>query len=1118
MATICLCMIVKNNSQIITRLFDSIISIIDSYCICDINSTDNTVEVIQDYFNGKNNTKKIISGKIFNEPFQNFAYNRNFILKKCAELNVAADYILLLDADMVLQISNTFDKNKLLSLDFDEYQILQETDNYQYYNTRIIKNNNMYTYIGVAHEYISKNTEEKSVKLTKDLLFIIDDSKKNKFGDDIILLKQGIIEEPNNARYYFYLGNSYFDLDQNEDAIITYKQFLTMNAPSQEKYVACIRIYESYSKLNKEENGIQYLIQSHSLEKTRIEGIYRLVKYYFNKEMYEIAYSFYSLIQDFFENQFLNQIDLINMNLFSNLYEYKFYLPYYMIMIGNKLNDNDLCEKMYNIIFITKCINVELTYLNNLLDNYNSANIKDKKIIENGNTYIQLLQKNKNEEPELKEAIDNLAIEELSNSILAIIPPAHAHNKIILTLMIKNESKIIERCITNVIYLVDAVSILDTGSTDNTVELCTDILTKYKKPFKITTEEFKNFGYNRSISFDRTKEFCKELNWDMENTYSMAVDADMIICASPAFKDFKLTQNGYKIIQKNNSVKYYNVRFMKISYNWKSIGATHEYWSGDPTGAIQEDIIYIDDISDGGCKSDKAERDIRLLNEDINNGKNLDRAHFYLAQTLKDTGKHEAAIEKYKKRIELGGWFEEVWYSHYQIGKCYYELKKYTDMDYWMNKAFDYNHNRAEPLYFLTYHYRMVSQHYKAYHYYLKGKNIPFPKNELLFIEHNVYNGLFDYESTILLCYLIKNRQNALCELISYINKNTPYSIHNVWDNLHYYIETLRSDVYKGIYISYQFSDYFETQKISFTPSSCALLEVLPSDKLGSCPDTAAYLLNLRLVNYSIDEMGGYHMRHPNGKVVTKNSFVFLDENYKRIGHIGYPEILSENCKFYDNRIEGLEDIRIFYFKNEIYMTASSKNVTNNENIDIVLGKYCIINKNITNITPIKSPNNSSCEKNWIYVPELAIPNIGDDSLKDKMHFIYGWHPLEIGVIDENNELKIHTKYNTPSIFSRFRGSSNIVHYNHQFYTVIHFVKYTTPRVYYHVVVIFDKSMRPIKYSAPFCFCQNKIEYCLGFDIKEKDHQTICAFIFSENDCNTGLITLPFENLKIIDI
>ena len=48
--TICLNMIVKNESKIITRLFDTVLHIIDTYCICDTGSTDNTVEIIKKYF------------------------------------------------------------------------------------------------------------------------------------------------------------------------------------------------------------------------------------------------------------------------------------------------------------------------------------------------------------------------------------------------------------------------------------------------------------------------------------------------------------------------------------------------------------------------------------------------------------------------------------------------------------------------------------------------------------------------------------------------------------------------------------------------------------------------------------------------------------------------------------------------------------------------------------------------------------------------------------------------------------------------------------------------------------------------------------------------------------
>ena len=272
---------------------------------------------------------------------------------------------------------------------------------------------------------------------------------------------------------------------------------------------------------------------------------------------------------------------------------------------------------------------------------------------------------------------------------------AHNHNKIILNLMIKNESKIIERCIGRALEHVDAVSILDTGSTDNTVEICNTFLTASGKPFKVSVEPFKNFGFNRTVSFKKTQELCKELGWDANKTYAMTVDADMIIKPSPEFKNFELVVPGYTVIQQNGTLKYHNNRFMKCSYDWKCVGATHEYWSGDPTDKIPYEIFYIDDVNDGGCKSDKIERDIRLLKEDLNEDPNNGRAYFYLAQSYKDCGKFEEAIKNYKKRIEVGGWIEEVWHAHYQIAKCYDCINQPEEVEAWALRAFKIHPHRA---------------------------------------------------------------------------------------------------------------------------------------------------------------------------------------------------------------------------------------------------------------------------------------------------------------------------------------------------------------------------------------------------------------------------------------
>ena len=73
MPKICLNMIVKNESKIIERLLQSVVPFIDTYCICDTGSDDNTIEVISNFFKDKE-----ISGKIVQEPFRDFGYNRNY--------------------------------------------------------------------------------------------------------------------------------------------------------------------------------------------------------------------------------------------------------------------------------------------------------------------------------------------------------------------------------------------------------------------------------------------------------------------------------------------------------------------------------------------------------------------------------------------------------------------------------------------------------------------------------------------------------------------------------------------------------------------------------------------------------------------------------------------------------------------------------------------------------------------------------------------------------------------------------------------------------------------------------------------------------------------------------
>lgn len=356
----------------------------------------------------------------------------------------------------------------------------------------------------------------------------------------------------------------------------------------------------------------------------------------------------------------------------------------------------------------------------------------------------------------------------------------------VLILMIKNEEKILQRCLKSVENIVDHFCITDTGSTDNSVTIAEDFLKTHNG--RIFSDEWKNFGHNRSLSFIHAKDYLKELNCNLESMYGILIDADMIFIPS-SLREQPLTSMGYKIIQENGSLEYYNTRLVRMDYPWKCIGVTHEYWDG-PTNNMTKDVCYISDRNDGGSKSDKFQRDERLLLQGIRDEPSNARYVFYLAQTYNCLGKWKDAISAYTHRIKMGGWSDEVWYSMYMIGLCYKSLEDIHNFEYWMQKANSERTWRAEPLYELTKYFRETSKYYKAYHYCMMGSSIEFPKNDILFVEKFPHNGGFLYEKSILDYYIYENRTIGLRDSMNYLIVNSKYS-GQVINNLKFYIKPI---------------------------------------------------------------------------------------------------------------------------------------------------------------------------------------------------------------------------------------------------------------------------------------------------------------------------------------
>ena len=72
---------------------------------------------------------------------------------------------------------------------------------------------------------------------------------------------------------------------------------------------------------------------------------------------------------------------------------------------------------------------------------------------------------------------------------------------IFLNMIVKNESKIIERCMDNVSW-IDGLVISDTGSTDDTREIIEAWRVRNKKMGAVVQNEWKNFGHNRTVAME----------------------------------------------------------------------------------------------------------------------------------------------------------------------------------------------------------------------------------------------------------------------------------------------------------------------------------------------------------------------------------------------------------------------------------------------------------------------------------------------------------------------------------------------------------------------------------------------------------------------------------------
>lgn len=294
-----------------------------------------------------------------------------------------------------------------------------------------------------------------------------------------------------------------------------------------------------------------------------------------------------------------------------------------------------------------------------------------------------------------------------------------------LSMIVKNEGKILSRCLASVKPYIDCYAICDTGSTDDTCGIIKEQLSGIQG--SIHLNKWFNFSDNRNMALKA----CAG-----KADYILTLDADEIICGSGEKLVLDKNIDSFYCETKHGDFSYWRNRIVRNNDSFYYVGKTHEYITSKFKISSSEKLrsIWYEDRQDSSRRQSglKYLEDICILSEEIKKKPKDARSMFYLAQSFRDADMIDQAIEHYQKRVDLEGWNEEVYYSLYQIAK----LKYFKTGSIWQTfndfmKAYYYRSCRLEALTMLCCVLRQERAWETIYHL---SSNKSVPNQDILFV------------------------------------------------------------------------------------------------------------------------------------------------------------------------------------------------------------------------------------------------------------------------------------------------------------------------------------------------------------------------------------------------
>jgi glycosyltransferase involved in cell wall biosynthesis len=323
-------------------------------------------------------------------------------------------------------------------------------------------------------------------------------------------------------------------------------------------------------------------------------------------------------------------------------------------------------------------------------------------------------------------------------------PVSQPRSTLCLNMIVKNERAVIERCLASVKSLISHWVIVDTGSSDGTQEVIRSFLREI--PGQLVERPWVNFAHNRSEALD----FAVG-----KADYLLFIDADEVLEFDADFVWPELAADAYSIETRLHGISYRRIQLVRNSGDWRYKGVLHEYITS-PNRKITDRLAGVVNLpyQDGARSADaqKSRRDALTLEQALLEEPDNSRYVLYLGNSYRDARDYEAALKQYRRRADMGGDPEEVWYALYQAALMRVLLDEPWEKTlHGLLQAYASWPMRAEPLYHLSVHYRLRREYPAAELFAQQAAAIPCPEDALL-VELDVYAYRIAFECAIC-CY-----------------------------------------------------------------------------------------------------------------------------------------------------------------------------------------------------------------------------------------------------------------------------------------------------------------------------------------------------------------------------